>query len=80
LNRLGEIFWFGCVGEISRIDAKGVKKGVVHSGRFAVSNRMPENAKSFRLSVYGSQSNLVCPSHLWGKTLNNTLQRYIILG
>ena len=38
-----------------------------------------EDAKSFRLSVYGSQSNLVCPSHLWGKTLNNTLQRYIIL-
>ena len=58
-NGLGEIFWFWCVGEIRRIDAEGVKKGVVHSGRFAVCNRMPENAKSFRLSVYGSQSNLV---------------------
>ena len=66
----GKIFRFWSVGEIRRIDAESVKKGVVHGGRFAVCNRMPENAKSFRLSVYGSQSNLVCPSHLWGKTLN----------
>ena len=77
-NSLGKIFRFGGVGEISRVDAESTKKGVVHGGRFAMCNRMPEYAKSFRLSVNGSQSNLVCPSHLWGKTLNKYRNKDII--